>query len=355
MKCLAPWKALSVRFNGDVVPDCVYVGRHGNLHEMSLPEILNHAGLKKTQQSILQGILPEECVSCIKKEKIIGHSRRIFFDQVLHDTPRTTDIDIRFLEVNISNICNLKCVMCGGVNSTAWVKEDYKLHEISSDFRRQLDHPDFGYRIVKPDIIDKLFEYPEYFKNLQHVNIKGGEPYMEKDNIKLLQRLIDLNLNKQVELDISTNGTVPNDEFEELALQFKTKWHISIEAVGKLYEYIRGGKQYSFEQFYDNIHNFDKFDRVILAGTVLAYNVCHIQEVYDTFPDHEIYFTNVVAEPSYLSPTVLNDEVLKDTNFKHDSTLDDQVDVFVRYTKAIDELRGTDVLEVCPELRSYFS
>jgi hypothetical protein len=29
--------------------------------------------------------------------------------------------------------------------------------------------------------------------------------------------------------------------------------------------------------------------------------------------------------------------------------------VFIRYTKALDELRNTDILEVCPELRPYFA
>ncbi len=355
MKCLAPWKALSIRFNGDVVPDCVYVGRHGNLHTSTLPEIFKHAGLVRTQEAIKNNILPSECVQCKSKENIIGHSRRIFFDQVLKDVPRTEEIDIRFLEVNISNLCNLKCVMCSGVNSTAWVKEDYKLQGISEEFRRPINHPDFGYRVVKEDIIDKLFDYPEYFRNLSHVNIKGGEPYMEPDNIKLLRKLINLNLNKQIELDISTNGTIINEEFEELALQFKTKWHISIEAVGKLYDYIRGGKQYSYEEFKDNIHRFDKFDRTILAGTVLAYNVCHLDEVYKEFPNHEIYFTNVVATPEYLNPTLLSDDVLKDTRFKHDPNMQKYVDVFVKYTKSLDELRNTDILSVCPELASYFS
>lgn len=355
MKCLAPWKALSVRFNGDVVPDCVYTGRHGNLYTDSLTSILQHPGLIETQEAIKNNVLPKNCDQCTKKENMIGHSRRIFFDQLLHDTPRTTEIDIRFLEINTSNICNLKCVMCSGINSTSWIKEDYKLSEISKDFQRPISHPDFGFRVVNPDIIEKLFEHPEYFKNLQHVNIKGGEPYMEPDNIKLLNKLIDLNLNQQIELDISTNGSIINEEFEELALQFKTKWHISIEAVGKLYDYIRGGKQHSFEEFKNNIHRFDKFDRVILAGTIMAYNVCHINDVYKEFPDHEIHFSNVVAQPNYLSPTILSDDILKDTGFKHDSNLDDLVDVFVRYTRSIDELRGTNILDVCPELVSYFS
>ena len=360
MKCLAPWKALSVRFNGDIVPDCVYTGRHGNLHQNTLSEILEHPGLINTQQTILNNQLPKECSQCESKEHINNHSRRVFFDQILHHVPRTAEIDIRFLEINISNKCNLQCVMCSGVNSTAWVKLDNKLDEIDKSFKRPLNHPDFGYRIVKPNIIDKLFENPEYFKNLEYVNIKGGEPYMEADNIKLLEKLIDLNLHKQVTLDISTNGTVINEEFDRLALEFKTKWHISLEGVGKLYEYIRGGDNCSWEQFNDNLYRFDKFDRVIIAGTVMAYNVCHLNDVVEWFnrikkSNYELYLNNTVTTPNYLNPGVLPNSILIGTGYKHDLSLAGTLPLFVKYTRTMDDIRGLDVLDVCPELRSIFS
>ena len=358
MKCIAPWKCLSVRFNGDIVPDCVYTGRHGNLHENTLSEILQHPGLLKTQDSIMNDCLPTECSQCVKKEGVQNHSRRIFFDQLMPHVPRTPEIDIRFLEFNLSNKCNLQCVMCSGVNSTAWVKLDNKLHELG--FNRPINHPDFGYRIVKEDIIDKLFSEPKYFKNLEYVNIKGGEPYMEQDNIKLLEKLIELGLHKQVTLDISTNGTIENIEFERLALMFKTKWHISIEGVGKLYEYIRGGSKYSWEQFTDNLHRFEKFDRVIFAGTVMTYNVCHLKELMEWYlsvrkDNYEMFLTNVVTTPEYLNPTLLPQSILDGTGYWHDSNLSNQLDTFIEYTKSMDRLRGTDVLEVCPELRSIFS
>lgn len=360
MNCLAPWKCLSVRFNGDVVPDCVYTGRHGNLHENTLSEILQHPGLLKTQQSILNNVLPKECSQCTRKEGVQNHSRRIFFEQLMPHVPRTTEIDIRFLEFNLSNKCNLQCVMCSGVNSTAWVKLDNKLDTISKSFNRPLNHPDFGYRIVKEDIIDKLFSEPKYFKNLEYVNIKGGEPYMEQDNIKLLEKLISLGLNKQVTLDISTNGTIHNLEFERLALQFKTKWHISIEGVGKLYEYIRGGDKYSWEQFNDNVNRFNKFDRVIFAGTIMTYNVCHMKELTEWYlsikrDNYEMFLNNVVTTPEYLNPTLLPQHILDGTGYWHDSKLSNQLDTFINYTRSIDDIRGTDVLEVCPELSSIFA
>lgn len=350
MKCLAPWKAISIRFNGDITPDCVYTGRNGNIHEDSLVNLLQHHNLKHTQDAIIKGYLPNECSQCTKKEDINNHSRRIFFDQVLSHVPRTTDTDIRFLEVNISNKCNLKCVMCSGVNSTAWVKEDYKLQELGIE--RPITHPDFGYRIIKDDIIDRLFENPELFKNLEYVNIKGGEPFMEHSNIKLLNKLLELNL-QNVTIDLSTNGTTVNSEFEELLKQFKTKIHISIEGVGKLYEYIRGGQNYTWEEFVDNLHRFDKFDRVILAGTVLAYNVCHIQEVLDWNKKYEIYFNNVVTTPDYLNPRLLPDSILVGTGYTNDNSL--SIDKFVDFTRKLDVIRGTNVLDVCPELSSIFA
>lgn len=358
MKCLAPWKAISIRFNGDVTPDCVYTGRNGNIHDDSLPTLFQHPGLLSTQLSIEKGVLPTPCSQCEKKEGINNHSRRIFFDQILSHVPKTPVNDIRFLEVNLSNKCNLKCVMCSGVNSTAWIKEDIKLYELNID--RPINHPDFGYRIIKDDIIDRLFEHPMYFKNLEYVNIKGGEPFMEDTNVKLLNKLIKLGLNKQVTIDLSTNGTTKNPEFEELLKQFKTKIHISIEGTGKLYEYIRGGENYSWEQFLSNLHRFDKFDRVIFAGTVMTYNVRHFNKTIEWYTlnyshKYEMYFNNVVTTPEYLNPTLLPDTILAGTGYWHDAKLENQLPKFIEYTTRLDEIRKTNVLDVCPELSTLFS
>lgn len=360
MKCIAPWKALSIRFNGDIVPDCVYTGRHGNIYRNTMSEIFQNVDLLKTQKLLLDNKFPNECIQCYKKEEINNHSRRIFFNQILSHVPKTEEIDVRFLEFNISNKCNLQCLMCSGVNSTSWVKLDHKLNNLNLDFQRPVNHPDFGYRIIEDNIVDKIFEESKYFKNLEYVNIKGGEPYMESRNIDLLKKLINLNLNRQITLDISTNGSIENLEFEELALQFKTKWHISIEGTGKLYEYIRGGNKYSWEQFDHNLNRFDKFDRVIISGTVMTYNVCHLDEIKIWFEkkkkqNYELYLNNVVTSPPYLDPTILPNFILADTGFVNDINKNNHLKTFIEYTKEIDNHRGTDILTVCPELHSIFS
>ena len=365
MICFAPWHALSIRFNGDVVPDCVYVGRHGNLLKDTLPEIFAHIGLQTTKNSIKLGSLPKNCEQCTAKENVAGHSRRKFFEQTLNPMLKQYDYskdvnDIYFLEFNMSNVCNLKCRMCSGVNSTAWIKDDLKL-STNSKFLRPIYDPEFGYRTLPIEIVDRLFAYPKYFKNLQYVNIKGGEPYMEPANKKIMERLIELGLAKNITLDISTNGTVVDSEFDALALEFKhTKWNISIEGVGKLYEYIRGGDNFSFEQLESNLQHFDKFDRVIFAGTVMTYNVCHLKEIVEWYDKikkshYELYTSNVVTTPAYLNPSILPINILKDTGYTHQANSTAHLQTFIDYTKELDQIRNTNILEVCPELKSLFS
>lgn len=376
MKCYAPWHSLAVRFNGDLNADCVYTGRYGNLLTSTLPEILNSNDAISTKNSIRQNILPNECSQCTVKERTISHSRRIFFTQILKDGIRkkswdytSNKVDIRFLEFNMSNICNLKCRMCSGINSSAWIKEEIQLHQLNAAYDRPLAHPEFGYRTVDIQIIDKLFQYPEYFANLEYVSIKGGEPYMEDKNKIIFKRLIDMGINKNITLDVTTNGTIVDHEFHELAKQFKkTIWHVSIEGTDELYEYIRGSKSHNFETLNRNLEHYSIFDRVIITVTIMPYNICHLYKIQNWFnklnkSNFEIYYSNIVATPAYLNPSILPQNILDyaSTVNKHLNIVSIQhrnnnlLPIFVSYTRDLDKLRDTNVLDVCPELSSVFT
>jgi len=371
MKCYAPWHSILVRFNGDIVPDGVYANRYGNVLESSLNTVLNSITASYTKDSIRKGQLPPECDKCRLKEATVGHSRRLFFRDILNPMLENTNYDytknfhdIYFLEFNMSNICNLKCRMCNGISSSAWVKEELKLAELNKDYNRPVDHPEFGYTNKSDQIIAKLFEDPTPFMNLRYLSIKGGEPYMEPSNKTILKKFIDLGIAKNITLDWTTNGTIVDDEVHELAKQFgHTKWTVSVEGTGKLYEYIRGGNNFTFEQLNENLKHYN-FDRVIIAVTVMAYNIAHlhkIQEWYDSVKkdNWSIYFNNVVVQPPYLNPRVLPNSILENIEHKFDFvnyTNNDTnlTETFVQYTKDLDKLRNTNVLDHCPELSSLF-
>lgn len=374
MKCYAPWHSLLIRFNGDVTPDGVYWNRYGNIFTDDLPDILNSKVAKETRQSFINNSIPEECRQCPSKEKISGHSRRMFFRDLLNpviDKERTyTDefIEVRFLELNMSNICNLKCRMCNGISSSAWIKEEQKLNLISTDYQRPVDHPEFGYHNMDPAIVDRLFKHEEYFQNLSYLSLKGGEPYMEPANKLVLQKLIDMKIAPNITLDVTTNGTIVDEEFHKLALQFgETKWTVSLEGTGQLYEYIRGGNNFTFEQLENNLKKYFCFDRVIIAVTIMAYNICHLEEIKTWYLKNrdlnwEIYFNNIVATPPYLNPSILPQEILdnaknnttlENLKFVHDENLSKHFKTFLNFTKDLDTIRGTNLLNVCPEFKEY--
>ena len=52
-----------------------------------------------------------------------------------------------------------------------------------------------------------------------------------------------------------------DDEVQELADNCLTKWTVSLEGTDALYEYIRGGKNFTFNQLNDNLKQYD-FDRI---------------------------------------------------------------------------------------------
>jgi len=373
MKCFAPWHSITVRFNGDIVPCCVYKERYGNVLKTPLNTVLDSVTASYTKDSFRNGVLPPACQQCTLKEESAGHSRRLFFRDTLNPMLENTNYDysknftdIYFLEFNMSNICNLKCRMCSGLASSAWVKDDIKLHNLDSNYQRPVDSPEFGYTNKSEQIIERLFEDPTPFMNLQYLSILGGEPYMEPANKIILQKFIDLGIAKNITLDWTTNGTIVDEEVHELAKQFgQTKWNISVEGTEGLYEYIRGGKNFTFAELNENLKQFNFATRVIITTTVMAYNIAHLDKLYWWFEENkqdnwEIYFTNVVVTPPYLNPQVLPNSVLDKIDFrfpnikytsKDDSKL---LETFVKYTKDLDKIRNENVLDYCPELSFLF-
>ena len=101
----------------------------------------------------------------------------------------------------------------------------------------------------------------------------------------------------------------------------------------------------------------------------MTYNIAHIHELqswYDTIklPNYEIYHLNIVATPQYLNPSLLPQDILdyaksvnnmNHLNYVHNTSLEYLQSVFVNFTRDLDKIRNTDVLDVCPELGKLFN
>ena len=357
--CIAPWKAISIDSLGHVAPDGIFLKSLGNLHEKSLKEIWEGESWKNLRESHEKFINHEGCHNCLKKEIQAGHSRRKFFETFFTarvdptlleeyyytnvdnepnynnpiQRPKVTDFnnpDFIYLDINTSNKCNLKCIHCNGNVSTAWVPDEKKIkRDFPNIFRREKEHK--NYHCIDKQVIDNLFSNLNYFKNLQFVAFRGGEPFYEPINTYILQKLIDFNWHHQITLDISTNATVIGDNFFNLIRQFKKViLYVSIEGVGPMYQYCRGGIHYTQSNLETMIDHFTSYSNieVCIAYTTMANNIFNIRDTWDWFQKYRkkatITFSNSVVQPDYLSLDVLSKE-MKELAYKMIEDIDDEM------------------------------
>jgi len=401
--CLAPWHALTVKWGGNVIPDIIYKGKLGNIGKQSLREILEGDAYTELRESHRKREIPESCQGCVKKEKV-GRSRRLYFwDRIDHETKvaskdLTVDSvpDIRYLDFTLSNKCNLACIHCDPFVSTGWTKDGKSLNREKPEYWSKQP---IGYHGASLDFMDNLFKNPEYFRNLQWVALRGGEPLYDEICLSVLQWFVDNGIASSVSLDISTNATVFKEEFRELFSHFKhVELLISVEATDELYSIIRGGPGYTWDQLNENIEKFYDIPNVevVFAVTVMITNIFNLDKVWEWFATHHahrasISMSNVVVHPGYLNIGNMPEELkaLAYDKIKHIPNLerwptnsansdegeyqtgiesirnglmlsnedeqesDKQWNWFLKYTDDLDRLRKTDTLQYIPEIESY--
>jgi radical SAM protein with 4Fe4S-binding SPASM domain len=400
--CIAPWHALTIKWGGNVVPDIIYKDKLGNINDYTLKEIWEGPQYRELREMHRNRQIPPSCANCAKKEKS-GRSRRMYFwdklDYDLRMESETLDVDsapdIRYLDFTLSNKCNLACIHCGPFVSTGWTKDGKSLNKEMPEYWNKQP---IGFNGVKElGFMDNLFANPEYFKNLQWVALRGGEPLYDERCYEVLKWFVDNGIAKNVALDISTNATVFEDRFKEIFKEFKhIELLISIEATDNLYSVIRGGN-YTWDDLNDNLEKFyaEGNIEVTFAVTVMTTNIFNLDKVWDWFyTNHRkrasISMTNVVVTPAYLNiahmPRELKDLALEKMEhipsmemwpisnsrvdmFEYQTGIDDiraglrrdvneedatkYWDWFLKYTKDLDRLRDTDTFKSIPEMEKY--
>ena len=400
--CIAPWHALTIKWGGNVVPDIIYKDKLGNINDYTLKEIWEGPQYRELREMHRNRQIPPSCANCAKKEKS-GRSRRMYFwdklDYDLRMESETLDVDsapdIRYLDFTLSNKCNLACIHCGPFVSTGWTKDGKSLNKEKPEY--WTEQP-IGFNGVKElGFMDNLFANPEYFKNLQWVALRGGEPLYDERCYEVLKWFVDNGIAKNVALDISTNATVFEDRFKEIFKEFKhIELLISIEATDDLYSVIRGGN-YTWDDLNDNLEKFYAEDNIEItfAVTVMTTNIFNLDKVWDWFyTNHRkrasISMTNVVVTPAYLNiahmPRELKNKALEKMEhipsmemwpiansrvdmFEYQTGIDDiraglrrdvneeeatkYWDWFLKYTKDLDRLRDTNTFKSIPEMEKY--
>ena len=386
--CYMPWHAITLSANGDIKPCCQFSnkGRMPNTEHDTIMENFNSERMQDLRKDFLKGVQPSACNSCWEREDLVGQSRRLWFnkkfmkfdaDFINGNHPTTYDVPNPKLyqaDINLSNVCNLKCRMCGSWASNSWFDEELALAKIDKRYEKNsnpIPLQQYG--------LEDLRNMLPHLKDVNRIDFKGGEPMMAKHHNQFLEWLIEENMT-EVELFYTTNGTVVNPKILNLLKQFeRVSICFSIEGTGELYRYIRGGK-YTIEDFEKTVSMYNDLEnvKIMFNVTLQNYNVFDLPELHLFLNELDDKYTRVDArgcfnticnKPAYLSPMNLPDDLrdkaIKDLSLFDDfnklvesmktRTFDQELwEIFINFTNDLDKMRGDSVINAVPQLKEYF-
>lgn len=263
----------------------------------SINDIFNTDFYKRIRRQMLKGERPPECEECHKIEDSGGRSRRISdlssfseneaFLKALNNTQDdgTIKAKIQSLDLNLSNVCNLKCITCSPSHSNLLKKEfdnfakDERLRgrgEVVYDqetYKKALDN-------YKNDSLFNLFNEEE-LDSIGLILFSGGEPTLDKKHKVFLKRLIDQGYASKIRLDYNTNAMSLDYELLGIWNEFRiVHLNLSVDAFGELNEYIRKNVNWKkFERNCETLMNHPK-TLVTFQTTVGALNLLNLTQLY---------------------------------------------------------------------------
>ena len=314
--CILPFVHSCIRTNGDITLCCHSREKSQyNIKTSTVDQWWNSDYLATVKNQMLLGQRLTECTTCYnvedrgfvsarnqknKEYKIlqIKHADKILtylrYDQL--EQP----IDI---EIQLTNLCNLKCIMCNEVESSAILTENKKL-QIAV-----YDQDVFNWNV---DAIDKLKDLFETNKDTL-INIRGGEPFMVPQIKEILQHSISTGSAEHIMLHITTNCTKFDSQWVNILDKFKQiRIMCSLDAVGNLSEYIRYNSHWPLVEENISLMRTIKDVNIVVNATVQNLNLIGLPQLITWCQKENLFLLlNILEDPRYLQIDVLPSKLLE--------------------------------------------
>ncbi len=364
---------MCVTLGSQVVPCCQFEAKsippiHLKGETSSLEDILNSQTFQNLRDKSIRGEPIEGCHKCDSVEKSGLHSLRKWANECwpLQDNEelQISPSTVKYLEVFVGSVCNLKCVMCGPRLSTAW-RADYQ--KLGWQFSEGKEEQVADYQSLLPQL-----------SGLEEIKFVGGEPFLSQIHESLLMS-ISPEAAKKVRLVYYTNATtMPKPEMIEKFKAFK-EVHIwlSIDGYGALNEYIRFPSRWSVID--QNAREYLKLSTHIPSLQIGVHTTASLYNIFSLAPIHQwfeqlkketqatsrlVWVIINLSHPEFLCVQHLPDSLkpkaiaLQDTECRFQARLASVLKEpsqpaffkkFLDYTADLDRIRGVSLESVIPE------
>jgi sulfatase maturation enzyme AslB (radical SAM superfamily) len=291
--CRLKWSQSSIWLNNGKTGSCckASIGPIGdnfdNFHNTDLKI--------KSRRDMLAGIWPQDgCEVCESVESVGGASERMFQNSIPGpypielDTLPSTSIDPIALEVFFANTCNLKCVYCDATWSSAIQLENQKFGGAI------LSQGNFTYADNQyASLVKKFWDwFDRKGHTLKRLQVAGGEPFLQKDVGKLIERFQHSPC-PDLEFNIITNLSLPpttiGDHLVALSNCKNNNYlgridiQCSIDSWGVEQEYTRNGiNLQTFDTNMQQLIELESF-RIGLLSTITSLSLPSMPKLLDKY------------------------------------------------------------------------
>lgn len=372
--CILPFTHLATHPDGKVTPCCESKlwSSDGTdnllLGKSDLHSIRTSKNFNKLRNDMLNGRLNKSCNFCYDREKAGLDSKRtrenIKYDIDYSNIENYKSLPLESIELRLGNICNAKCVICHPFASSKW-------NEDITDEIRAIDES-YNKAIIENtwfrdnDFYNSLLEKSDQIK---HIWFNGGEPLLIKEHLSFLNKLLELNITQNIELEYHTNGTLITEKIIKLWKKFKfVKITLSLDDILDRYHYAR------FPLTFDKVENAIDllktnniyYDIIPTINLLNVYNTTNIYEYFYYNYSKECKF-NYLRFPKFQSivnlPDKIKIEILKESRLPKNlyeelkyelySVDGDDLTKAVNFYRTLDKQRGLSLEEYLPEWKNY--
>ena len=302
---------------------CDEAGKPYNVNTHTIDEIWNSAHYQQVRERVLADEQLPECATCFREEETfysewnndhkgeLPSKRRKENQKWLHKENKLPETvrelvenpRIRYYDIRLSNLCNLKCRMCWPHFSSQIVREQqqfadkglpthYKHYDVAEwDTRRLWESLNSG------------------IADIEEITFVGGEPTLHDEMYDLLDQLVSSGHSQTIHLKMTTNLTNVQDKFLSNLKHFRSvEINGSVDGVGDTNDYIRYPSNWATIE-----RNIDK----LLAVPQLKLNLTPVIQVYNMFnlTSMTVWFVDKWIKQQLADRFTLSLDLLYDPNY----------------------------------------
>ena len=207
---------------------------------LDISQVWNSKEHQELKQIIQDNKPIPQCHRCYYEEEHGLISRRLNAKEKYEQYQRDDNIELASpenIDYSVGNLCNLKCVICGPDNSSAWIS-DYK------QMYPQVDTITFKHEKFNQIKLDN----PAILSEIKNIHFHGGgDPLLSTSHIDLLEQIKSIKNLADLRIFYNINGTVRVskhvlDIWSECKL---VELYFSIDDINERFEYQRTGANWN--------------------------------------------------------------------------------------------------------------